>query len=355
MTAFLSLRAQFENLGDEVTSALLIRELCRRDNVVGLGSGVPEWYMDNLLASLGPLARRLTVLPRKRDFALRILRAGWRETGSFTFIPRGGVSSPRSNYRRDGCLYALQRMPRMNLALVGASFGTISPSRAWLLNVAQRRGGAISVRDSRSRLLLAGADVGVQLVPDLAFLLPTTEPRARSRRRALFMMREVPAIPVDKMAHIVAHSAEALRGRGLEPAVAWQVGRDAAFGRALAEAAGVPVATPLAPTAMRRPAMERLYRESAIVLGNRLHALLIAAANGAMPVALLDPGEREIRGIFEDAGWADLITDAGAVPDFGRLAGHRFARDGAGLTFADAAERIRNYFDRVLGSPECDR
>ncbi|MFQ8432853.1 polysaccharide pyruvyl transferase family protein [Amaricoccus sp. W119] len=358
MTAFLSLRTRYENLGNEIINTLLIRELCRRGRVVGLGSGVPGWYLESIRAGLGRLSERLTVVPRRRQFALAILKAGLREPGSLIFTSRGDVSNPRSNYRRDVYLYALQRLPGMNLALVGASFDTISPSKAWLLRAAQRRGGAISVRDSRSRLLLAGAGVGAPLVPDLAFLLPTTEPKAGPRRLALFMPRRRATIPVDKVAGIVAHSADVLRSRGLEPAIAWQSGQDASFCRALARAAGLPVATPSERTVGRLPAMEKLYRESAIVLSNRLHALLIAAANGALPVALLEPEETRVRGIFEDAGWADLVTDARAVPDLERLAGHRFAREGAGPAFADAAERIRCYLDRVVGQPdrqpECD-
>src|SRR5690606_23766489 len=63
-----------------------------------------------------------------------------------------------------------------------------------------------------------------------------------------------------------------------------------------------------------------IYRRCATVVSNRLHALLLAAHNGARPLALIDPqSDSKILGIFQDAGWEDLVGDAGKALDSNRV------------------------------------
>ena len=93
-----------------------------------------------------------------------------------------------------------------------------------------------------------------------------------------------------------------------------------------------------------------------MIVSNRLHGLLIAASRGAIPVPLLNSGEQKIRGVFEQAGLAPLILEAGAPADAnaGALAGFVADRGTWRGTLAQAfaanAAEIRKALDAFFGS-----
>lgn len=269
------------------------------------------------------------------------------------FSSCGDVSSQRSNYKRDGYFEALQYLPKLRLGLVGASYSKVSPSKARLLRISQRRSGALSVRDRRSQALLARAGVNLPVVPDLAFLLPTVAPASKAGLRdlALIMLREVVNVPFEQTVSLTADLATRLRVQGLQPAIAWQVGRDADFGRRLAEATGIEILTPPEQTAGRFAASCGLYDRTAVIFSNRLHGLLLAASRGVLPVAQLDAQEQKVRGIFEDAGLADLIlpADQGALAPGVVEATMQAEWQRCGRVFDQASGEVQAFFDRVVG------
>lgn len=60
MAAALSLRTQYDNLGDEIINAILLKELAQRMPVLALGHAVPDWYLANLHNHLGPAWKTLS-------------------------------------------------------------------------------------------------------------------------------------------------------------------------------------------------------------------------------------------------------------------------------------------------------
>ena len=353
MSIYLSLKTQYENLGDEVINGLMLRELCRRTNVVALAEGVPRWYIGNLKQLLGDLADKIQFVSSSTTFIRKLLAAGLFGPESLMFTSCGDVSSTRSNYNRHLLFEALQYLPNLRLGMVGASYSNVSRSEARLLQVAHRRSSALSVRDRRSQQVLARSQVTVPVVPDLAFLMPTTAPASTGPNRdlALIMLREVAHVPFGQTLALTTNLAANLKLNRLRPAIAWQVGRDAAFGLRLADAAELPIVTPAEQTNGRFAKACELYDRTAVIFSNRLHGLLVAGSRGAIPVALLDIQERKIRGIFEDAGLTDMILpgDVGSIgaEDIEQVLRTDWQQLKA--AFTRASHDLHVFFDRVAG------
>ncbi|WP_165225736.1 polysaccharide pyruvyl transferase family protein [Affinirhizobium pseudoryzae] len=342
---------QFENLGDEVINAVLARELAGRMKLVALTRGVPDWYLSNMKDHLGAIDCNVEYYTDSAAFIRKSLSVSFGGGRNWLFTSCGDVSASRSNYKRDGSFAALQYLPSLRLASVGASYSRISTSKAWLLRLASRRGKAISVRDTRSQDLLAANGVEVKLVPDLAFKLPWVKSPSE-RRRALFTFREIAGQNAAYFAGKLRNIVRILSDAGISSVMTWQVGRDEAYCRSLATELGIR----LEPASEGRNRFRKtcdFYDGADIIFSNRLHALLIAASRGAVPVAVLHAEERKIRGIFEDNGM-DLYLMPSEGEGHGRLPEvlQTLPRhcDVVKTVFSNSSASIDAYFDDLAGA-----
>jgi|GEM_PF-4523995 Polysaccharide pyruvyl transferase. len=53
---------------------------------------------------------------------------------------------------------------------------------------------------------------------------------------------------------------------------------------------------------------QQFYRRFPVVASNRLHCLLFGAMNGALPIALVDPGHTKIVSLYRTLRWHDLLV-----------------------------------------------
>ncbi|WP_126979480.1 hypothetical protein [Frigidibacter oleivorans] len=116
MKAFLSLKTQYANLGDEAINSLLISEICRRCRTVAWAGGAPDWYVANIRENLGPLSERLEVVSSSRDFFKALTLNSLSGQESVQFLSCGAVSSTKSHYAKVLPLAATLQLPRMTLA-----------------------------------------------------------------------------------------------------------------------------------------------------------------------------------------------------------------------------------------------
>lgn len=301
MAAALSLQTQYDNLGDEVINSILLREVAKRMPLHALSRNVPDWYLSNLRRHVGEAWSDVTCHRDRSRFAVRLFRQGFQRGRHWLFTACGDVGGATSHYRRDAALAMVAALPAWRLASVGASCARLSASRAALLRRARAGGGLVSMRDTKSARVLLAHGVEAMLVPDLAFKLPFSMQSGATK--AVFSFRQMPGLDYGALKRMVA----ATRRFGLQPVVTWQVGRDETFCRALADIIGIPAIDCLGGRDGRFHRALEFYDGAACVVSNRLHALLIAAARGAAPFAVLPPGEAKIAPLLTDQGMADCI------------------------------------------------
>ena len=351
MAAFMSLKTQYENLGDEVINSILLQEIAKRTQVNALSADVPQWYLQNVRDNIGLAGANVRYFDDQRAFTTALLCAGVRPPKSWVFTACGDVSGEQSDYKRDLSFTLLQYLPWLRLASVGASYSSVSPSKARLLRLASQRSKGISVRDSLSQSLLAEKQVKVDRVPDLAFKMPWRS-TGFEPVRALFSFRQIAGRNEATFTALLKKAVEELNEVGLPSAMTWQVGRDEEYCRCLAEKIGIPIKAPPDPHA-RVKAMCQVYDGAALVFSNRLHVLLVAASRGAVPIALLHKSERKIRGIFYDNNMSDYYDEPENfafeklkaiirnLPQYSSKVRSVFDKN---------SREIDDYFDRTLGS-----
>jgi hypothetical protein len=140
---------------------------------------------------------------------------------------------------------------------------------------------------------------------------------------------------------------DGLHTAGQPCAFVWQVDEDEALNTELAARCATGPATRIADPSD--------YAGAGLVLSNRLHVLLVAAAQGALPVALVWTGHRKVRDLYETVGWDDLVLDLDGPGDLpGRLAEILTTREAArarvAATFADAGRLVRRRLAEMVAS-----
>ncbi|RIA35350.1 polysaccharide pyruvyl transferase [Hephaestia caeni] len=272
-----------------------------------------------------------------------IARAGLSGKRLCLFMTPGAVVHPKPGPQRNFLLTVSKLFPALRFGQVGASYPQLDPATTRLLRAISRKTNYLSVRDAATRDLLAVAGVTVPIVPDLAFKLPR---RAGDSGNVLALsFRTSPTETIDILAARLRPIVTAARAQGLEPRLFWQVLQDRETSSALSAALDVPIDD----MSDRRPDIETagaFYKRAAIVCSNRLHALLIGAAYGALPMAVLRADEQKVTGSFDCGGLANFISKS-AAEDAALLEELLKDERASGLVqqaFEASAARIEAYF-----------
>lgn len=154
---------------------------------------------------------------------------------------------------------------------------------------------------------------------------------------------------------LISALSEAARSRDLRIAVVTQVGRDSSRSQELAEAFGAELID--WPEGRSHGDQERLlrdvYRRAAIVLSDRLHVLIVAMTEGAVPLALSMGPNYKIGRHFDAIGYSDVSvpvadSDAGAVDEV--IASALARRPEAQRLLAAAVRRIDDVAQDAMGA-----
>ncbi len=316
--SFLSLKTQFGNVGDALINRELIGLLHAHGAVCVDTSGTPRWYVDGL--ALAPGTRRVDGHVR---LLAALLRARLERRRAFFFFVPGGFSGEltrRQFVRRTLLLapLALLRAIGVRICHVGVSYEAIGARHAAYLRLKQRLMHAFFVRDSRSAALLQRLGVHPSgVLPDLAFNLVAAAAggsRGASPRRVEFSFRtDQHAAQFDRIDAAVRAVLDRLPA-DVDRGVTVQVTHDALGMRRLAERIGAERGTEFAVFTETRSVELLLahYRAADLVVSNRLHVLLLAAAAGCRIVACVDPHNAKIVGLFESLGRTDVLLDLAA-------------------------------------------
>jgi hypothetical protein len=348
MHAIVSLRTQYTNLGDLLINILLVSSLAAQCQVICDAAGVPDDYLAEFKAELSARGVAAEFVPSRPGLILRTLRlvAGGQPV---VFLLSPGDNLPSRSPQRLVIGLLTRLLPRLFIAQVGASWPAVGGADRFLLRGAAKRPDLLSVRDEASQARLQAVGVAPRIVPDLAFLQPLSH---HAGRRFMMTFRERAELPFDALVARLAPLIAAARAAGLVPGFCWQVSSDEALARKLAAACDVEVFQ-TAPGRTTLPVMRELYHQGAVICSNRLHALLIGAANGALPLACLSAADGKVSAAFAAAGLGSLVAHDPA--DDARVLGALLqspeeSRHTVETAFAKAATGLHAYFQSMAAA-----
>jgi hypothetical protein len=282
-TVFYTVAAQPDNLGDIEIRATLLDWLAERGSPVrAYAGGMPEAY---LAAFDAP--GNVTWVHGKAAFEMQLIWASVRGRSAIVFAPGPQTLSDRPS-ALGKTLLNLANVIMVRLAggpalAVGRSFRGSASMAKRLERLLVGHFDYFAVRDDVSAGVLAAP---LALEPDLAFA-QKCEGRtpAHNRRSVAVSLRG--DRPIDEAG--LNGLIEALRSVDVDVVLVTQVKRDDAQHRALAETYGLRAV--LWENASHETQFRRArdaYSEARFVISNRLHALLLAAQEGSLPVAIRD-------------------------------------------------------------------
>ncbi len=312
--SFLSIRTQFENLGDALINRELIRLLAARGTLVVDTGIAPDWFVDML--DLPADATRVSGRPR---LFLEMVKALLRGDRPYYFFLPGGLFGEFN--RLQLAKKALALLPLRVLRLLGVRLCHVGPSferigANYITHLRRRRPllHAFYVRDARSLRLLEHHAVGCDgLLPDLAFNLfdaPSPPLVSTGRRDVCFSFRtDQHAEQFDACMTMVERVAETLSD-GARCHIAVQVERDRPGMEAIRDRLQARLGAPVEIFQETRDIarMQAFYRDMGVVVSNRLHVLLLGASVCGRLVACVDEKNQKISGLLETLGRADLVV-----------------------------------------------
>ena len=296
------------------------------------------------------------------DIAVRS-SAQWRSDVSKQLLGGGGVyafdtgeteveRAFAKRYLRLAPLLAVNRLRGGTSVQLGVGVRASTPWRVPIGTVLQLCD-MVSWRDEKSRDMMGFGTV----TPDWAFALGSADdllgdverPRpllAIAFRQSLsHMSRDKPD---DEWVAKVRRLAERL---GLEPVVVAQIERDGPLAVELAERLGCGALPWLDDNhARQEERLREVYRDSALVLSDRLHAVVIAATEGAVPIALSAGPMDKVSRTLEGAGIhaTSVRRDLGDEPAFAATVDDALARRAEIMdAVVDARRRLTAVTDQL--------
>ncbi|WP_036164406.1 polysaccharide pyruvyl transferase family protein [Noviluteimonas dokdonensis] len=310
---FMSLRTQYENLGDLMINRAALELMLETGAVVGSSSKVPDWYRDRLLAGL----KNVSVTGRSLPSLVG--------ASKIVVLKPGGYPGIRS--ARAALLWAVHTLYLFALKALGFHVVRLPSSHAlsrrryrWIDKARALAPRTLLIRDAESNETLLNLGARTTLCPDLAvhffdvhspYSTPTAAIDDSAKTELTFSFRG-DRRPVDLG---VLEETRRYLGVSSRVKVASQVWFDHAHNALLADSAGAEfVAYDGSETSLMK--IKETYLGSNWVVSDRLHVLLMGALNGAIPVALIDPKrDQKVSGCLAQLGIYNVATydERGAI------------------------------------------
>lgn len=353
--AFLSIKTQFDNIGD----ALINRELCRL-----VSDRADTWVDFSRAPVVFERAMSVANLPRVATFRsfgfvkliLEMVKQRLAGRPCYFFLNPGGLGGHQLSFKRRASasvyntLLALLSVLGVRICLIGISVDPVYGFDLAIMKIRRNLLHAFAVRDSlTSRYVESVGMPADELVPDLSFNLYGSAPpdRPTASKAIAFSFRFDGKADEEAVRRHIGRILSAY-GSDYEYLFVAQVNRDA------------PGIQRIHDDALRQGFRSRMiactddighlcaiYANCIAIYSNRLHALLAAAYSGAVPYALVAKGRQpKIEGLFRDLGLEHLLLFIDDE-DAALTAATNFDRQ----RLIDEHYRLNAYFDTLLGAP----
>lgn len=314
---FISLRTQFENLGDCIINWLLISELAKSRQVYVLHRGSPDWLRERLQSLEGchnfdsayAWCRSLISAARSPSHCI-----------VYHFKPGHYVSNnDLRGLTKSIALFGFTSVSKMagwRFRRVGVSFSMPS-GMARLADVyTGRQHDCYGLRDRKS--LQMAKDLGIAAVysPDLAFLLSSQEGSSENgctKFGISFRRRDWIQPKGDLFKQFLDAVGNISQRCKLEPVAISQVAFDESLTKTLSqELRCCEICFEQSEDAVQNLFAD--YGECRFVISNRLHVLIFAWSQGAIPIPLADRNaDHKVIDLFQSVGLGDLTLNTDAM------------------------------------------
>ena len=302
--AYLSVRAQYDNLGDLEIRRRVVRWAEPVAHLHVLVGDAPRSFVDALAL---PVDARL--YQSEARWASSFL--GARRPAAMLWSPgEYSLRGPRGLVNQAAAAGLTSAAAGRGLAAIriGRSLGEVGRPHLALERLNARMAHTWW-RDARSRQRTGGGE----LMPDIAF---EDEPVPRTERRssaALSFRGDRPAPDRQSLLRL----AESVRERGLEPVCVSQVGRDDRVTETVANVLHCD-AVPFAGRAHadQERLLSDVYARTSVVVSDRFHVLVLGARLGAVPVAVENASGTKMARNLGAVGLQDWVSaDVGTATD----------------------------------------
>jgi hypothetical protein len=358
---FFSPRTNYENAGDALINRELLRILRGYGEVHASRSGAPQRFLDEIRLDRREIRYETRLALWAAAFAAGIKARIRREQPPFMILAPGDPSGPiDAGLLVRSTFFALLALAGVRLARLGVSFSRMSPARLRLEAITSRLYYFSGARDSRSLALAKRSGfANVFYFPDFAFALQPPESLWRKHDNILQigislrednLGRDRRALTIERLEQLLA----ALKDEGRDFVIRFiaQVDGDRAFMKELCERFGDRYDCTFA-AEQKLPHLADIYRSVDVIISNRLHGLLFAGAQGAVPLGLLIPEcNQKIIAILEDIGldqyWIDVEAPDSVLLDVSRL---QEKAGGVRAAFVKSAKLISDRVEALWAAP----
>ena len=336
MKVYFSIGNQPDNLGDVILNRSLIETFEKRGEVFVDDFYLNDEYLEDFGVSRDHLISERKDLPNPRTnsgklswiFGSQVFQCFSRYPGHY--FPRKGFKWLIHDLKM-AVFYTLLKMRGIKVILVGVTIDTtlLKGFKGFLWRWQASQHELFSVRDKTiyEDLRERGFST-VKHVPDL-FLLSTCDEEpvlesdleGRTKRVVICLRPDIPEVvdlnaTSDLTRMRVAEILDSLDPK-VEVVFSFQVDRDGEYVKSLYEAHKDRPNTRFEPVCQTVESAFKLYRETSVILSNRLHCLLYGLTVGAAPVALTDWEQHtKIRYAWKDFEISDYCFDLkGSVDD----------------------------------------
>lgn len=337
MKVYFSIGNQPDNLGDVILNRSLIETFEKKGEVFVDDCYLNNEYLEDFGVSRDHLMSERKDLPNPRTnggklswiFGSQVFQCFSRYPGHY--FPRKGFKWLIHDLKM-AVFYTLLKMRGIKVILVGVTIDTtlLKGLKGFLWRWQASQHELFSVRDKTiyEDLKERGFST-VKHVPDL-FLLSTRDEEpvveedleGRTKRVVICLRPDIPEVAVPGATSDLTRTRIAEILDRLDPEVevvfSFQVDRDGEYVKSLYEAHKERPNTRFEPECQTVESAFELYRETSVILSNRLHCLLYGLTVGAAPVALTDWEQHtKIRYAWKDFEISDYCFDLNGSVDEG--------------------------------------
>lgn len=303
-------QTQYQNLGDLIINRLCLSEIRKRADVKCLTFGVPNYFLAGLELKDGES------IESSFTFYIKLILDLVRGNDVVIWGKPGHIIHNKLSFRMLPSLIVkcLLRLLKARFVRIGSTFGPFNGLPLKVEKYCYNKG-FLGVRDINSLIFCKKINFpNVDYCPDIALLSPYLNNDKKNNVIA-FSFR---ANSTDLNSEVQGIS-QCLRGASscgfdLTPVV--QVSLDNQFMKKISDELSICSSFKQYPNNDEEEIFE-IYKNSRIVVSNRLHVLIFAMSMGAIPIPIIDPAKnKKVAGVFTQIGLTELIFELNSISSF---------------------------------------
>lgn len=319
---YYQIKTQWDNAGDVLINKALISSLRQYGNIrCNCNTSVPQTFIDEL----GILDREKVYYKNNATYILSILKQSLKKENKDYMVSGLGHQwgGDIKRYFKAFCssiVYVLFRIFNVTVIRIGLSIGPITKMYEIMEKIRARNVNFFYVRDTLSLDLCRRIGCkNVNLCPDMSWLYLSGNVKSMNQTNtvAVSLRESIPGEKdeeyidrqVKKCDEILYEINKVMKGK-MKVIFFYQVGIDAAFCRIVYNYFKHKYNSEIVDGLLTLSQAEEIYSQSAYIISNRMHSLLLGYKFGSLPVALIDQEKHlKISQTLLDNGLEKIIID----------------------------------------------